>query len=67
MRPHFVHIRLCSPSSVSVAGFAGAGVGLAILFRMNKRGKENLVIAALLVVIGTVFGLIADLIGISLV
>lgn len=47
--------------------FAGAGVGLAILFRMNKRGKENLVIAALLVVIGTVFGLIADLIGISLV
>ena len=47
--------------------FAGAGVGLLILFKMNKRYKENVIIVAMLVVIGVVFGLLADLIGISLI
>lgn len=47
--------------------FAGAGVGILILFKMNRRPKENALILALLVVIGTVFGLFADLIGISLI
>lgn len=47
--------------------FAGAGVGILILFRMNKRPKENAMIVGLLVAIGVVFGLFADLIGISLV
>lgn len=47
--------------------FAGAGVGLLILFKMNHRQKENVFILALLVVIGVVFGLLADLIGLSLV
>ncbi len=42
--------------------FSGAGVGLLILFKMNKRVKENIIIAALLVAVGVVFGLIADLI-----
>lgn len=47
--------------------FAGAGVGLLVLFKMNKRVKENAVIAALLLLTGAVFGLLADIIGISLI
>ena len=47
--------------------FAGAGIGLLILFKMNRRPKENAVILALLVGIGLVFGLLADAFGISLV
>ncbi len=42
--------------------FSGAGVGLLILFKMNKKLKENLVITAILVVTGVIFGIIADLI-----
>lgn len=42
--------------------FSGAGVGLLILFKMNRRIKENLIIAAMLVAVGTVFGIVADLI-----
>ena len=47
--------------------FAGAGVGLLILFKMNKRVKENVIVAGLLVSIGVVFGLLADVIGINLI
>ena len=47
--------------------FAGAGVGLLILFKMNKRMRENVAVVAILVVIGVVFGLVGDLIGITLV
>ena len=47
--------------------FAGAGVGLLILFKMNRHGKENVIIVGLLVLIGVVFGLLADLVGISLI
>ena len=47
--------------------FAGAGVGLLILFKMNRHPKENAIILGLLVVIGIVFGLLADIVGISLV
>ena len=46
--------------------FAGAGVGLVILFKMNRRQKENAIIVGILVVIGVIFGLLADLIGLSL-
>ena len=42
--------------------FSGSGVGILVLFRMNKHLKENLVIAGILVFSGVVFGLIADLI-----
>ena len=41
--------------------FSGAGVGILILFKVNKKRKENFIILASLVLIGAVFGLIADL------
>ena len=47
--------------------FSGAGVGVLVLLRMNKRMKENLIIIGILVAVGTVFGLLSDLIGISIV
>lgn len=42
--------------------FSGSGVGLLVLFRMNKHIKENLLIVGILVLSGVVFGLIADVI-----
>ena len=45
--------------------FSGAGVGLLVLFKVNKNIKENLTIIAILVITGTVFGLIADLLNFS--
>ncbi len=45
----------------------GAGVGLLVLFRMNKNLKENLLVVGILLCSGVLFGLIADLIpGIAL-
>ena len=41
--------------------FSGAGVGVLILARLNRRPKENLIILGLLVGIGFTFGLIFDL------
>lgn len=42
--------------------FAGSGVGLLILFRVNKKNiKENLITLAILVVCGVVFGYLCDL------
>lgn len=45
---------------------SGAGVGLLILFKMNHHRRENLIITAILVVSGVIFGLLADAIGISI-
>ncbi len=42
--------------------FAGAGVGLFVLFRMNKSIKENILVILLTLAVGTVFGAVADLI-----
>ena len=41
--------------------FSGAGVGILILVRLNRRFKENLVIMGLLAGIGFAFGLLFDL------
>ena len=50
-------------SGEMIAGlFSAAGVGMFVLFKMNRRLKENLLIIALVVGIGAVFGAIADLI-----
>ena len=38
----------------------GAGVGILVLLRMNKRPRENAVIIAILVAAGVIFGLVAD-------
>ena len=43
--------------------FSGAGVGLVVLFRVNKHLKENLAVLAILVAVGLLFGLIFDLIA----
>jgi hypothetical protein len=39
---------------------SGAGIGMAILLRRNRPRKENLAIILIVVVIGAVFGLLAD-------
>jgi hypothetical protein len=44
----------------------GAGIGLLVLFRVNPERKANINIAVLLFAIGTVTGLLIDLLGISI-
>ena len=44
----------------------GAGIGLLVLFRVNPEKKENINIAFLLFIIGTVCGLMIDVLGITL-
>ncbi|MCR5404846.1 MAG: arsenic efflux protein [Butyrivibrio sp.] len=44
----------------------GAGIGLLVLFRVNPEKKENINIAVLLFLIGTVSGIVIDLLGIKL-
>ena len=43
----------------------GAGVGLAVLFKMNKGIKENLKIVVLLYAIGVISGIVLELIGLN--
>ena len=43
----------------------GAGVGLAVLFRINKGVKENIKITVLLYAIGVISGILLELIGIT--
>lgn len=45
--------------------FSGAGVGLLVLFRINKNIKENLLVVAILVASGIVFGALADIMNFS--
>lgn len=42
--------------------FSGAGVGLLVLCKVNKKPKENLIIIGIVVLAGIVFGLLGDLI-----
>lgn len=44
----------------------GAGVGLAVLFKMNKGIKENIKIVVLLYSIGVIAGILLELIGIQI-
>lgn len=64
--------KLCTSGLITLgtmmAGlFSGAGVGFLVLFKVNKKVKENLVVLGVVVAIGVIFGLIGDLIfsGIS--
>ena len=41
---------------------SAAGIGLFVLFKMNKKIRENLVIVAIIVGFGVLFGVVADLI-----
>ena len=43
--------------------FSGAGVGLLVLFRVNKKMKDNLIIVATIVAIGFLFGILFDVIA----
>jgi hypothetical protein len=43
----------------------GAGAGLLVLFRTNKKPKENLLIVAILLVTGVFFGSLLDLTGLG--
>ena len=43
---------------------ANAGVGLTVLFRTNKDTRQNIFITVLLLVLGSVFGLVVQLLGI---
>lgn len=45
--------------------FAGAGVGVLLLFRINRHIKENIAVVAILILAGFVFGLLADLCGVG--
>lgn len=42
--------------------FSGAGVGLLVLFRVNKKIKENAIIVGVILAAGVIFGLLGDLI-----
>ncbi len=42
--------------------FSGAGVGLLVLCRVNKKPKENFIIIGIVVLAGVVFGMLGDLI-----
>ena len=43
----------------------GAGIGILVLFKVNKNKKENIIILLSLYLIGSLIGLIIDLLGIS--
>lgn len=45
--------------------FSGAGVGLLVLFKVNRSIKENLAVTAIIFASGIIFGLLADLMGFS--
>ena len=45
--------------------FAGSGVGLLVLFKVNKRKKENLLIVCVLILAGLLFGMLADIVDFS--
>ena len=54
------------PATTMISGLlVNAGVGLAVLFKMNKGIKQNILIVILLYAIGVISGLILQLVGIN--
>lgn len=61
-----LYVQKIIPVSTLISGLlVGAGVGLAVLFRMNKDLKENLKIVCILFVIGTLSGVLLQFLGVS--
>lgn len=58
--------KVISVATMLAGLLVGAGVGLAVLFKMNKGIKENIKIVSLLYVIGVMAGIIIELIGIKI-
>ena len=56
---------IISAGSMLAGLFPNAGVGLIILWRLNQDKKENIFIMLTIVTIGTVFGMLADVIGLT--
>ncbi len=57
---------IISAATMITGLLVGAGVGLAVLFKMNKDVKQNLKIVALLYGIGVITGILIELIGIMI-
>lgn len=58
---------LCTEGLITVGTmlsglFSGAGVGILVLFRVNKRPKENLAIVGVILAFAVVFGLLGEII-----
>ena len=56
---------LCSEGLITIGTMisgllSGAGVGLIVLFRVNRHLKENLIVVGILVIVGILFGLLGD-------
>jgi hypothetical protein len=63
---------LCTQGLITVGTmlsglFSGAGVGILVLFRVNKRPKENLAIVGVLIGLAVLYGLLGELIFQSLI
>lgn len=57
--------RIISTGAMMAGLLAGSGVGILVLFRMNRHMKENLLITAVIYVVGVAAGFLFELIGIS--
>ena len=57
---------LISAGAMMSGLFSGAGVGLLVLFRVNRHTKENLAIMATVVAVGFIFGILFDLLPFGL-
>jgi hypothetical protein len=54
-----------SPTECLSGLFTGAGIGVLVLFRSNKRLKENLVILAILYISGVLLGMLLGMTGLT--
>ena len=54
-----------SGGALMASSFTGSGLGLLVLFRINRHPKENLLILAFLFVVGVLSGYAADALGVD--